>query len=281
MASDISTYQRLHPQAYLQSFLAENLRPDGRALTECRKLQISQGSIKTANGSSLVRLGETTIVCGVKAEVAEPELDSPTSGFIVPNVEISAICSPRFKPGPPSEDAQVLSSRLYQAIVKSDIIPPASLCIQPGKAVWVLYIDAVCINYDGNAFDATLLAMQVALGNTKLPRPRFDEERRQTVCSRLETISLPIDTTLISTTFGIFNGSYLLADPTSFEEPLLDSAITVILQDQEVITVAQNGLGVTNKTDASSGVAVLRECVDIAKKRQEIVKQMISDSKTR
>lgn len=41
-----------------------------------------QGSISTANGSALVRLGDTTVVCGVKAEIAEPELDTPEEGFL-------------------------------------------------------------------------------------------------------------------------------------------------------------------------------------------------------
>ena len=42
----------------------------------------SIGSVSTADGSALVRLGDTTIVCGVKAEIAEPELDSPEQGFL-------------------------------------------------------------------------------------------------------------------------------------------------------------------------------------------------------
>ena len=46
-----------------------------------------------------------------------------------------------------------------------------SLCIQPHKAAWVLYIDATCINYDGNAFDATLLAMVTALKNSMRSGP--------------------------------------------------------------------------------------------------------------
>ena len=41
-----------------------------------------QGSVTTADGSALVRLGDTTIVCGVKAEIAEPEIDLPNNGFI-------------------------------------------------------------------------------------------------------------------------------------------------------------------------------------------------------
>ena len=40
------------------------------------------GSISTADGSALVRLGNTTVVCGVKAEIAEPELDAGLQGFL-------------------------------------------------------------------------------------------------------------------------------------------------------------------------------------------------------
>lgn len=40
------------------------------------------GSINTADGSALVRMGGTTIVCGVKAEIAEPDLEKPDEGFL-------------------------------------------------------------------------------------------------------------------------------------------------------------------------------------------------------
>lgn len=82
-------------------------------------------------------MGDTTVVCGVKAEISEPELDRPEHGFLgafdawftpayltegivvhtVPNVDIPAMCSPKFKPGPPSEEAQVLSERLNEVLV--------------------------------------------------------------------------------------------------------------------------------------------------------------------
>ena len=42
----------------------------------------SVGSISTAEGSALVRLGDTTVVCGVKAEIALPALDAPNLGFL-------------------------------------------------------------------------------------------------------------------------------------------------------------------------------------------------------
>ena len=53
-------------------------------------------------------------------------------------------------------------------LFSSGVVPLTSLCIEPGKAVWVLYVDATCINYDGNAFDATLLAVVSALRNGEL-----------------------------------------------------------------------------------------------------------------
>lgn len=85
-------------------------------------------------------MGATTVVCGVKAEVAEPELDRENEGFLgayfssqylsgkvrwnvlipkptVPNLDLPAMCSPKFKPGPPSEEAQVLSDRLNQVLI--------------------------------------------------------------------------------------------------------------------------------------------------------------------
>jgi exosome complex component RRP43 len=37
--------------------------------------------------------------------------------FVVPNLDLSAICSPKFKPGPPTEEAQVLSDRLNNALI--------------------------------------------------------------------------------------------------------------------------------------------------------------------
>ena len=92
-------FQRLHPHAYLDRFLVEGVRPDARTPDEWRDVFINvgtprlcnerskadeylAGSISTADGSALVKMGGTTIVCGVKAEIAEPELDTPNEGFL-------------------------------------------------------------------------------------------------------------------------------------------------------------------------------------------------------
>lgn len=85
----------------------------------------------------------------------------------VPNIDLPALSSPRFKPGPPVDQAQALSARLASLLQTSQTVPLASLCIEPGRAAWVLYVDVVCINYDGNVWDAVVLGVMSALRNSR------------------------------------------------------------------------------------------------------------------
>ncbi|KAJ7227164.1 ribosomal protein S5 domain 2-type protein [Mycena pura] len=264
-----SIFQRLHPRAYLERFIAENFRPDGRPFDTWRDVSVNVGSISTADGSALVRLGETTIVCGVKAEISEPELDTPEEGFLVPNIDLPALCSPRFKPGPPGDEAQVLSDRLNEVL--SSTISLSSLVIHPSKAVWVIYIDATCINYDGNVFDAALIAMVAALRNTMLPKATYNVETGQTSCTRTIAIPLQILKTPVSMTFGVFDAT-LLADPTAFEEPLLDTTISIVVdQKDDLVSVTQLGPGV----DVSGTESTLSTCISAAKARRGYLAEQI------
>ncbi|KAF9449035.1 hypothetical protein P691DRAFT_728597 [Macrolepiota fuliginosa MF-IS2] len=281
-------FQRLHPRVYLERFLAEDVRPDGRALGTgieggegvWRDVSINVGSISTADGSALVRMGGTTIVCGVKAEIAEPDLERPDEGFLVPNVDLPAMCHPKFKPGPPSDEAQVLSERLFETLISSNFIKPQSLIIHPGRAAWTLYVDATCINYDGNVFDATLLAMITALMNTKLPKATYNEDTNQTTCYHQPKTLLTTNGLPLSISFGIFDSTRVLADPTAFEEPLLDSTISIVVGeregrsagsgsgDVELLSVVQQGLGAVSGARQDSADDVLSACISAGKKRR-------------
>lgn len=57
-----------------------------------------------------------------------------------------------------------VDARVYDS---AQLLPLTTLCIAPGRSVWCLYVDATCISYDGNVFDAALLAMVVALRNSE------------------------------------------------------------------------------------------------------------------
>ncbi len=57
----------------------------------------------------------------------------------------------------------------------------------------------------------------------------------------------------------------MLADPTSFEEPLLDTSVSVVVDDEGgLISVMQLGLGVVG-ANSDTGEDVLTTCIDAAR----------------
>ncbi|WVQ63059.1 uncharacterized protein L199_001210 [Kwoniella botswanensis] len=275
-AASAEVFKRLHPAQYLSRFLAKGYRSDGRRIRDWRDVSINVGSISTSNGSSLVRMGDTTMVCGIKAEIAEPTAQSPNDGYVVPNVDLPALCSPNLKPGPPGDEAQTISNWLNDLIVSSNTIPTSSLVISPGKAVWALYIDVVCINYDGNAFDAAVLAVMAGLRNVKLPKARYNEEKNQTICSRNEKYPLQLGRIPLSCSFGIFDSTYLLPDPTSYETPLLPTTLTIALDEHnQACLIRQEGLG---GTKGKSGERVLGEGWSMAEERVRVLRGILEVS---
>lgn len=95
----------------MSSLLAPHLIPDKDTAAH------PTGSISSAHGSALVRLGNTTVLCGVTAETAAPTLADPAAGYVVPNLDLPALCSPRFRPGPPGDEAQRVSAALKELLV--------------------------------------------------------------------------------------------------------------------------------------------------------------------
>ena len=60
-----------------------------------------------------------------------------------------------------------MSEAINRVLKESKVLDLKDLCIEEGKAVWVLYVDAVCVSYDGNIYDAALAAIMAALNNGK------------------------------------------------------------------------------------------------------------------
>jgi exosome complex component RRP43 len=83
---------------------------------------------------------------------------------------------------------------------------------------------------------------------------------------------LPLSGTPISSSFGVFDASRLLADPTAFEEPLLETTVTVIT-DSEGRLLSTNQLGQYLPPE----LEVLSKCIINARDRTtEIMKQILS-----
>ncbi|GAA6004127.1 exosome complex component RRP43 [Rhodotorula paludigena] len=282
-------FKRLFPRPYLERFLAESIRPDGRPAGEqapqadvWRDASANIGSVSTAPSSALVRLGKTSVVCGVTLEIAPPDLARPHEGFIVPNVDLSPLCSPLFRPGPPADEAQVLSSRLRDILISSTVLPLSSLVIEPGKAAWVVYIDVVCLNYDGGVLDAAVLAAVGALKNLVFPVAAFDVDENQAICERVSTehpgTRIPAASEPYSVSFGIFQGQ-VLPDPTLFESQLCSTELTVVLgapasgasaSKAPLINVYQAGAPLDNPRET------LKACIAMARRRADELRKIVA-----
>ncbi|EDV24631.1 uncharacterized protein TRIADDRAFT_25085, partial [Trichoplax adhaerens] len=263
-------FRTLRPKEFYDRFIAENIRPDRRTFKQFRKTTVNVGSITTANGSALVKIGNTTMLCGIKTEFAVPKLDSPDHGYIVPNVDLPPLCSYRFRPGPPGEQAQVCSQYLADIIKSCNLINLKDLCIVKEKLAWVIYIDLLCLDCDGNVLDASVIAMLAALRSAKFPKVEIDEEVDKPIVSKDESFSLNVNDCPISSTFVLFDKNLILADPTSEEENLSSGYLTITVNNDDGLSnvLKPGGRGVND--------AELNECITLAIKRARDMRDLLS-----
>lgn len=143
------TFAKLSPHPFLLANLSPNdpsvpsSRTNGRAPSQARTPQISVSSLSHAHGSAVVRTGDTTVMCGVRAEVLpvnsipqyrpidslDPRASNTGRGelkdydLLVPNIELATGCAPNFLPGgPPSSLAQTLSTRVYELLHSTGLV---------------------------------------------------------------------------------------------------------------------------------------------------------------
>uniref|UniRef100_A0A8C5R6Y7 Ribosomal RNA-processing protein 43 n=1 Tax=Leptobrachium leishanense TaxID=445787 RepID=A0A8C5R6Y7_9ANUR len=237
-------FKTVEPLEYYRKFLKESCRPDGRELTQFRTTTINIGSITTADGSALAKLGNCTVICGIKAEFAAPLADTPSKGYIVPNVELTPLCSSRFRPGPPGEEAQMASQFIADVIDNSQMILKEDLCISSGKLVWVLYCDFICLDYDGNLLDTCVCALVAALRNVRLPAVKINEDTGLAEVNLKTTSPLKILKHPIATSFAVFDDTFLLVDPTGEEESLATGLLTIVMdEDERLCSIRKPGFG--------------------------------------
>lgn len=60
-------FRAINPVKYQRNYLENSVRSDGRELFEFRPTVINRDTISTAEGSALVKIGATTVICGIKA----------------------------------------------------------------------------------------------------------------------------------------------------------------------------------------------------------------------
>ncbi len=221
----------------IEQMIEKGKRLDGRGLTDYREIKVEQGLIERAEGSARVLLGKTEVLVGIKVETGTPFPDTPNEGVQTVNAELVPLASPNFEPGPPDENSIELARIVDRGIRESKAIDTGKLCIEPGKKVFVVFVDVYVLNHDGNLIDASAIAAVSALMNTKMPNYEIEDGE---VKIKTGYTPLPLKNHPITVTIGKI-GSNLIVDPWLEEEQVMDSRISMAINDDGNICAMQKG----------------------------------------
>lgn len=205
-------------------YLDAGLRMDGRKKDDVRKVKVTYGVSKSAEGSAEVTMGGTRVIAGVKMGMQKPYPDRPDEGGLMVSAELLPLSSPKFEPGPPSIVSIELARVVDRGIRESKTIDAKSLCVEEGEKAWFVTVDVCSINDDGNLLDASALAAIAALKDAKFPE--YDEKTGVINYKKHLKKGLPISKEPIAVTvFKI--GEHLILDPTEDEEACYDARLTI------------------------------------------------------
>jgi len=224
-------------QKRIAQLIARGKRLDGREPTDYREIQLESGLIERAEGSARVRLGKTEVLVGIKIEAGEPFSDTPNEGVLTVNAELVPLASPTFEPGPPNENSVELARVVDRGIRESKAIALEDLCVEPGKKVFVVFVDVYVLNHDGNLIDASALAALAALVNTKMFNYEVKEDE---IKIKPGYKPLPMRNYPIAVTFAKI-GDKIMVDPWLEEEQVMDARLTLTVEKDGKICATQKG----------------------------------------
>ncbi|MBU0591443.1 exosome complex protein Rrp42 [Candidatus Micrarchaeota archaeon] len=247
----------------MEKTLVKGTRYDGRAFDEYRTVEIQTNVIKTAEGSAIAKIGETTVLAAIKFDVVTPFQDRPTQGVMITNAELLPMASPTFEPGPPGEKSIEAARVVDRAIRSAECIDLNSFFIEEGKVLGI-YLDLYVLNHSGNYTDAATLAGTAALINTKMPRVENVKIIRGEYEGPLEMTSRPVTTSMIKV-----DKNYWLVDPMRDEENVAETVLTIGTTEKHVCAM-QKGRGSLSKTE-------LLDAIDIAFKRGNDLRKILKE----
>jgi exosome complex component RRP42 len=236
-------------QEIMKKMVEQGVRIDGRGLGSYRELSINVNVVKTADGSSIVSLGNTKVIAGVKVEVGKPFEDTPDEGALIVNLEIAPTASPDVEPGPPDENSIEIARIVDRAIRHSGFLDFKSLSIVTGKHAWFLWVDIYVLNHDGNLVDAATIAAVAALMSTTLPKVELDPAGNILRIDRSNRtqLSLNIDKMPLTITH-VKMGNIIIIDPTREEEDLSDGMYVIGVAGGNVVAI-QKVIGAFTKDE--------------------------------
>lgn len=217
---------------HISKMLAKGVRIDGRRFDEMRPLKVEANYIGSAEGSARVTLGKTQVVVGVKVILGEPFPDTPNTGVLTTNAELIPMASETFEGGPPDQESIEVARVIDRGIREGHAVDLEKLCLEPGKQVWIMFVDIHVLDYDGNLFDAANIGANAAFKSAVVPAKR---------AGKGEDYPLPVKHQPISVTAVKIDGK-ILVDPTHDEERVADARLTVATNETGNVCAMQKGL---------------------------------------
>jgi exosome complex component RRP42 len=218
---------------HILDLAAQGRRLDGRGPDEYRPVHVEPGFVSTADGSALVRIGDTAVLSGIKLEPGKPFPDTPNAGVLTTNAELIPLSSPVFEPGPPQPGAIEVSRVVDRAIRAAEAIDLTRLCVTPGEKSWVCYVDIHVLDHGGNLIDAAMLAGVSALAHAIVPAQRFGIAESD---YPLDLQHVPVECTFVRL------GDTIVVDPTFDEEQAAQGRLTVATDETGRVVAMQKGL---------------------------------------
>ncbi len=237
----------------IESLLERGARLDGRRLDQLRPIEITPGYVGKAEGSALVKLGNTMVLAGVKMDITQPFPDTPNEAVLVVHAEFVPLASPVFEPGPPDENAIELARIVDRSLREIKAVALDKLVLEPGKAVWRIYVDIYVLNHDGNLLDASMLASMAALMTTRVPAVTREGDAFRVVRGRYTSL-LPINHRVVTATIAKI-GNRLVVDPSFDEELVADARLGIaVADDGRIAGMQMMGMGYMTEKEIDQAV---------------------------
>ncbi|MCS7125378.1 MAG: exosome complex protein Rrp42 [Aigarchaeota archaeon] len=255
-------------QEKIYNLLQQGKRLDGRSPVDLRPITITTGIVEKADGSSLVSLGKTKILVGIKTEIGTPYPDRPKEGSFTVNAELLPLASIGFEPGPPDERGVELARVVDRSIRESKAIDLEKLCLIEGEKAYILFIDIYVLDYDGNYYDPSVIAALAALVTAKIPKYEVVGGKVQKTG---EYFNLKLQKLPFTTTFGLIRGKFLV-DPQLEEEAALDVSIIIgVDQEGNIVSIQKNSPGLIPET-------ILEQLIEIAQEKTNAIRNKFCEA---
>jgi exosome complex component RRP42 len=228
-------------QKTVYEIILKGKRIDERGPLDYRPLTITLGPVEKANGSAQVYLGKTRVLAGVKIQSGTPFPDTPNEGILSVNAEFVPLAFPTFEAGPPDEDSIELARVVDRGIRESKAIDLQKLCVEPGKKVFVVFVDIYVLDHDGNLIDAAGMAALGALVSATMQQfeVKGDELRFKESKMALPMLNYPVPITSVKI------GNSVVVDPCLEEEQVMSCRLTVTTdKNDNVCAMQKGGLGI-------------------------------------